>query len=70
MTNKALYLLEARNGSAAMVVRAACPTCARSVAVKHAGTEGTAVWRDPERSTCQQIRETGQSGLILRSDTQ
>lgn len=63
----ALFKLTANDGSAAMVVRARCITCARSVAVENAGGEGTAVWRDPARSTVELVRETDRSGLILRA---
>lgn len=52
----------------ALVVRAACETCARSVAAGEAGTEGPAVWRDPERSTCKRVNEDGKSGVVLRSE--
>lgn len=53
----------------AMVVRAACETCARSVAAGEAGAEGPAVWRDPERSTCKRVHESGKSGVVLRSES-
>lgn len=64
----AIFLITANDGSAAMVVRARCITCARSVAVENAGIEGTAVWRDSERSTVVLVRETDRPGLILRAD--
>lgn len=63
----ALFKLTANDGSAAMVVRARCIICARSVAVENAGNEGTAVWRDPARSTIELVREADRSGLILRA---
>lgn len=69
---KQIYLLQVTDGmwtDTAMVVRAACETCARSVAVAEAGSEGTAVWRDPERSTCKLVKLEGISGVVLRSDT-
>lgn len=63
----ALFKLTANDGSAAMVVRARCLTCARTVAVENAGEEGTAIWRDSERSTVDLVRETDRPGLILRA---
>jgi hypothetical protein len=67
-SQKQIYLLQVADGPA-LVVRAACETCARSVAVAEAGVEGTAVWRDPERSTCKLVKLEGISGVVLRSDT-
>ena len=63
----ALFKLTAKDGSVAMIVRARCITCARSVAVENAGNEGTAVWRDPARSTVELVRESDRSGLIMRA---
>ena len=37
-------------------VRARCLTCARRLAVEHAGAEGTQVWRDPKQT---KIKVTG-----------
>lgn len=77
MSTKQIYLLEmgptdaAFGGggyASAMVVRAACETCARSVAAAECGAEGTAVWRDPERSTCKLVKQDGISGVVLRSE--
>lgn len=69
-TPKQIYLLEQHEAPrVSMVVRAACETCARSVAAGAAGAEGTAVWRDPERSTCKLVKQEGISGVVLRSDT-
>jgi hypothetical protein len=65
--SKALYLLAVPHGPS-VVVRAACVVCARGVAADNAGPEGTAVWRDPSRSTCKQIDPSGKSGLVLRRD--
>lgn len=48
-----------------MVVRARCIECARTVAVQHAGAEGTRVWRDPALSCVELVRETDRPGLIL-----
>lgn len=63
----AIFKLTANDGSAAMVVRARCITCARSVAAENAGDEGTAVWRDFDRSKIELVRETDRQGLIMRA---
>lgn len=63
---KNLYLLTSAKVS--MVVRAACETCARSVAAGAAGKEGSLNWRDPERSTCKVVKQDGISGVVLRSE--
>lgn len=63
----ALFKLTAKDGSVAMIVRARCLTCARSVAVENAGEEGTAIWRDPVRSDVDLVRETDRPGLIMRA---
>jgi len=75
MSAKQIYYLHqtrpgdfAENETTALVVRAACETCARSVAAGEAGAEGPAVWRDPERSTCKRVNEDGKSGVVLRSE--
>lgn len=75
MSTKQIYLLQLglnveyrEGGTRALVVRAACETCARSVAAGEAGAEGPAVWRDPERSTCKRVNEDGKSGVVLRSE--
>lgn len=64
----AIFILKERTTGLAMVVRARCLSCARRVAVEHAGAEGTRVWRDPEYSTVELVRETDRPGLILRSE--
>lgn len=66
MSTKQIYYLTSETTS--LVVRAACETCARSVAAGEAGAEGPAVWRDPERSTCKRVNEDGKSGVVLRSE--
>jgi len=66
---KQIYLLQTPQGLG-MVVRAACETCARGVAAAGAGDEGTAVWRDPERSTCKRVNENGISGVVLRRESE
>lgn len=78
MSTKQIYLLQQTQSpmgaggptgqTEALVVRAACETCARSVAAGEAGAEGPAVWRDPERSTCKRVNEDGKSGVVLRSE--
>lgn len=64
----AIFLLTALDGSAAMVVRARCLTCARNVAVEHAGPEGTRVWASREHSTVELVRDTDRPGLILKTE--
>lgn len=64
MTGKALWLLSTRTGPA-MVVRAACATCARNVACDNAGPEGTRYWREAD---CQRIHESGKAGVVLRRE--
>ena len=76
MSTKQIYLLETEEycPDAEMfrpirqVIRAACETCARSVAAGEAKAEGPAVWRDPNRSTCKRVNEDGKSGVVLRSE--
>lgn len=65
----AIFKVSSRDGSAEMVVRAKCLTCARQIAVENAGPEGTAVWRDSSQSTVELVRETDRPGLILRTET-
>lgn len=64
--DRQLYLLTCPTAS--VVVRAACETCARSVAAATAGSEGTLVWRDAERSTCKRVMEAGKNGVVLRAE--
>lgn len=47
----AIFTLTALSGPV-MIVRARCLSCAREVAVRNAGAEGTLTWRDPSLSTC------------------
>lgn len=62
-----LFLVELRDGSIKQVLRAACMSCARRVAVDASGAEGTAVWRDPAMSTVKLIEpEKGIKGVVLR----
>lgn len=77
MSTKQIYLLQMvevgygtppPGSTRQLVVRAACETCARSVAAGEAGAEGPAVWRDPNRSTCKRVNEDGKSGVVLRSE--
>lgn len=72
MSTKQIYLLQRSamlpGQTGALVVRAACETCARSVAAGECCSEGPAVWRDPERSTCKRVNEDGKSGVVLRSE--
>ncbi len=64
----AIFKLAALDGSVEMVVRARCISCARAVAVDHAGPEGTRVWRDSSLSSVEVVRETDKTALILRAE--
>ncbi len=64
----AIFKLAALDGSVKMVVRARCISCARAVAVDHAGPEGTRVWRDSSLSSVELVRETDKTALILRAE--
>lgn len=71
MPKKFIWLLrptKASTGGPSVVVRAACEQCARSAATADAGAEGTAYWRDPERTSVVKVVEDGKSGLVLRRD--
>lgn len=67
------FLINARDGSVAMLVRARCISCARSVGVEHAGSEGTRMWRDPEMSSVELVRNhpqgDGKPALLQRTVT-
>ncbi|MDN6874095.1 hypothetical protein QO209_16760 [Pseudomonas citronellolis] len=64
----AIFILRERDGNRAMVVRAKCISCARTIAVEHAGAEGTLLWRDPNLSSVELVRESDKPGLILKSE--
>ncbi len=64
----AIFKLTALDGSAAMVVRARCLSCARQVAVEYAGAEGTQVWASREHSTVELVREDDRPALILKTE--
>lgn len=64
----AIFKVTQRDSGKSMIVRAKCVTCARTVAVEHAGSEGTAVWRDPERSSVELVRHDDRPSLILKSE--
>lgn len=61
-----LWLLSTRTGPS-MVVRAACVTCARNVAVDNAGPEGSLYWRQAE---CRRVYESGKAGVVLRRESE
>lgn len=64
-----LFLVELRDGSIKQVLRAACMSCARRVAVDASGVEGTQVWRDPALSTVKHIDPAhGVNGVVLRAE--
>jgi len=64
----AIFKVTQRDSGKSMVVRAKCVSCARTVAVEHAGAEGTAVWRDPDHSSVELVRHDDRPGLILKSE--
>lgn len=64
----AIFKVTQRANGKSMIVRAKCVSCARTVAVQNAGAEGTAVWRDPERSSVELVRHDDRPGLILKSE--
>lgn len=64
----AIFKLSALDGTVSMVLRARCISCARAVAVDHAGSEGTRVWRDSSLSSVELVRETDKTALILRAE--
>lgn len=66
MSDKQIYLLVSPTVS--VVVRAACESCARTVAAQAAGAEGTLVWRDPALTTCKQVKLAGINGVVLRAE--
>lgn len=69
-TAKAIWLIRPAPGHTgpSVVLRAACLACARSAGAAQAGDEGTAYYRDPERSTVVRVTETGISGVVLRRE--
>ena len=66
-----LFLLKTTDGRIEQVIRAKCMSCSRSVAVQHAGAEGTLVWRDPSLSTVQLIEpDFVVQGVVLRKENE
>ncbi|MCY1433884.1 hypothetical protein D9M71_499250 [compost metagenome] len=64
----AIFILKERGGNRAVVVRAKCTSCARTVAAENAGAEGTLLWRDSNLSSVELVREGDRPGLILKSE--
>ena len=65
-----IFMLKATGGAGcAVVVRARCITCARTVAAENAGPEGTMIWRDPAQSTVELIRPDDKRGLVLKAES-
>lgn len=58
----AIFKLTALDGSVGLFVRARCLSCARQVAVEHAGAEGTRTWASRQHSTVELIRNAEQHG--------
>lgn len=67
---KAIFLIRPVPGHTgpSVVVRAACLQCARSAGAAQAQDEGTAYYRDPDRSSVVQVTEQGKSGTVLRRE--
>lgn len=49
------------------VVRAWASSQARELASKYAGDEGSAVWLDPKKTTCEVLKNVGAPGIVLKS---
>lgn len=70
----AIFKLSALDGGVVLIVRARCLTCARQIAIDHAGPESARVWATRANSTVDLIRDPesqgylseGKSGLIKR----
>lgn len=63
-----LFLVTALATGQRALVRARCLSCARDQMVQSAGAEGTLVWRDPNQSTVEVVRESGKSGVIIKTE--
>lgn len=61
-----LFSLKSAVTKITLIVRTKCLSCAREIAVKEVGAEGTMVWRDPSSSIIELIRPDDKAGLILR----
>lgn len=59
-----LFMIEVKHLDLWAKVRARCLSCARNIAARAAGPEGTHIWRDPNLSTVELIHEP------LRSDAE
>lgn len=70
MNGKAIFLIRPMPGHTgpSVVVRAACLQCARSAGAAQAGAEGTAYYRDPQRTSVVRVVEEGKSGTVLRRE--
>jgi hypothetical protein len=49
------------------VIRAETEIDARSIAFNNAGDESGEVWKDPEKSTCEELQAEGKVELVLGS---
>lgn len=49
-----------------MVVRARSASHARNIASKNCGSEGPAVWQNPDKTNCVALSSNGKSGVIVR----
>lgn len=60
----AIFKLDALDGSVSLVVRAACLSCARQIAVERSPAKEVKAWRDPSLSTVTLIRNPEQHGYL------
>ncbi len=51
----------------AFVVEAGSPAEAREVAAENCGDEGKGYWLSARRSTCRELKQTGEACLVVRS---
>ena len=64
----ALFKLTSYDSKIVLLVFAKCITCARNLAADCAGAEGTAIWRNPAKSTVEVLREPHAAQIIIRSE--
>lgn len=51
---------------AGIVVRAESHVAARRIAASQAGDEGSAVWFDPSKTTCEILKPEGKEGVVIK----
>lgn len=60
----AVFRIDALDGSVSLVVRAACLTCARQIAVERSPAGEFRMWRDPSQSSVTLIRNPEHHGYL------